>query len=266
MAKGKLIVLEGLDGCGKSTQISLLQEFNKDNDNIRFIKFPDYSSYIGKCIKEDYLDGKIDNPNNITSMNGSSILYSADRYVSFYKDWKKDYDNGKTIIADRYTISNIVYQLAKLHYKDFEEYAKQKGLRDIDLARSQEHLEYIDWLCDLEYNRLGLPKPDLTILLDIPFQLNLRLLDERCTKNGIEKDIHEKNKYYLKDCYMILNDIIDMYKANKHYFDYKLGPLVQIRCYRTESEELQMDSASEIHNAIINVIRYTFNQIPHSLK
>lgn len=179
MKKGKIIVLEGLDGCGKSTQLDLALGYLKENDvNCRSISFPNYNAASGQIIKQ-YLDGAIP----CEGRNGAysaSAMYALDRYISYVSDWKEFYESGGVILAGRYTTSNAIYQLTKLP------------------PNEQEY--YLNWLCDFEYGKLGLPEPDLVIYLDMPIDISQKLLDNRYSVEGGKKDIHERNLEFLREC------------------------------------------------------------------
>lgn len=179
MNKGKLIVLEGLDGCGKSTQLELAGVYlKKIGVNSRTVSFPNYSSPSGQIISE-YLAGGIP----CEGRNGAyaaSAFYASDRYISYVTDWKRDYDGGSVILSGRYTTSNAIYQMTKL---------------PID-----ERAAFLDWLGDYEYNKLGLPKPDLVLFLDMPLDVSQKLLLKRYNGDESRKDIHEKNLSFMKNC------------------------------------------------------------------
>ena len=174
---GKLIVIEGLDGCGKSTQLELLK--NRFCENTRFISFPNYDSASGSIIK-DYLGGKFCEENNETGCYTASSFYAIDRYISYKTDWEKDYKGGKNIIAARYTSSNAIYQMTKL-----------------DKARWD---EFLSWLADYEYNKFSVPVPDKIIFLDMPVEVSQKLLSQRYGGDESKKDIHEKNVSFMKSC------------------------------------------------------------------
>ena len=112
MDKGKIIVLEGLDGCGKSTQLDLLYRSVSAVREARLISFPNYDSSTGKVVS-DYLAGKIP-CEGAAGAYAASGFYAGDRYASYAADWKRDYDAGKVIISGRYTTSNAIYQMTKL--------------------------------------------------------------------------------------------------------------------------------------------------------
>ena len=175
--KGKLFVIEGLDGCGKSTQLEILK--SKTDDNTRFISFPNYDSASGEIIK-DYLSGKFAEENGKAGAYTASSFYAVDRYISYKTDWEKDYQAGKTIIAARYTSSNAIYQMTKLDRAQWD--------------------EYLSWLEDYEYDKFGIPRPDKVVFLDMPIEVSQKLLSSRYGGNEEKKDIHERNVDFLKAC------------------------------------------------------------------
>lgn len=175
--KGKLFVIEGLDGCGKSTQLDMLK--SKTDNNTRFISFPNYDSASGQIIK-DYLSGKFVEENGKAGAYTASSFYAVDRYISYKTDWEKDYQAGKTIIAARYTSSNAIYQMTKLDKSQWD--------------------EYLSWLEDYEYEKFGIPRPDKVVFLDMPIEVSQKLLSSRYGGNEEKKDIHERNVDFLKAC------------------------------------------------------------------
>lgn len=175
--KGKLFVIEGLDGCGKSTQLEMLK--SKTGDNTRFISFPNYDSASGEIIK-DYLSGRFSEENGKAGAYTASSFYAVDRYISYKTDWEKDYQAGKTIIAARYTSSNAIYQMTKLDRAQWD--------------------EYLSWLEDYEYDKFGIPRPDKVVFLDMPIEVSQKLLSSRYGGNEEKKDIHERNVDFLKAC------------------------------------------------------------------
>ena len=179
MEKGKIIVLEGLDGCGKSTQLDLVFGYLKENGvNCRKLSFPNYDTISGQLV-ESYLKGDIpcDDRNGAYS---ASVMYAIDRYVSYVTDWKEFYEAGGIIISGRYTTSNAIYQLTKVP--------------------EEERGDFLNWLFDLEYNKMGLPKPDMVIFLDMPVEVSQELIEQRYLGDSSKKDIHEKNVRFLEDC------------------------------------------------------------------
>ncbi len=173
---GKLIIIEGLDGCGKSTQLELLKERFAD---CRFITFPNYNSPSGEIITQ-YLSGAFHEPDALRSAYSASSFYAIDRYTSFKQDWEQDYLAGTTLISARYTTSNAFYQMTKLDRSQWQ--------------------QYCDWLYDFEYNKLGIPRPDAVIFLDVPVEVSQQLLTERYEGDESRKDIHEADTAYLRAC------------------------------------------------------------------
>lgn len=173
---GKLIVIEGLDGGGKSTQLELLKP---DFPEFEFITFPNYASPSGEIIKS-YLSGDYAEEDPLTSAYSASAFYAVDRYVSFKTSWEKPYRSGKTVISSRYVSSNAIYQTAKLPENLWE--------------------NYIDWLNDFEYNKLSLPKPNATIFLNMPLHISRKLLLRRCGGDEKKLDLHESNTDFMNLC------------------------------------------------------------------
>lgn len=177
---GKLISIEGLDGSGKATQTGLLCDaLSQRGVNLRRVSFPDYKEPSSALVKM-YLGGEFGaNPEDVSAYAASSF-YAVDRYASYKRHWCTDYADGALIVADRYTTSNIVFQLSKLPESQWE--------------------EFIAWAEDFEYAKLGLPKPNLTIYLDMPPDVSQKLLNSRYHGDEKKKDIHESNAAYLSAC------------------------------------------------------------------
>lgn len=179
--RGRLIVIEGTDSSGKETQTAMLFErLSEKISNIRKISFPNYKSPACAPVKM-YLAGEFGTDAEKVNPYPASTMYAIDRYASYKTDWGKFYNGGGIIITDRYTTSNMVHQASKID-------------------NSQEKDMYLSWLEDLEYNKMGIPRPDLVIFLNMPTETAQKLMAER--KNKItgedKKDIHEKNVEYLK--------------------------------------------------------------------
>lgn len=180
----KIIVIEGTDGCGKETQSKKLVEHLK-NRNINVIKqdFPNYESASCAPVKM-LLNGELGNTADSLDAYQSSILFAVDRLCTFKKELKNiENSNDVVLVLDRYVESNLLYQACKI---------------DDDVARSQ----YTNWLFDLEYSKLKLPKPDLVIYLNVPPQVSTQLVKLRgANKNGQEKDIYESDNNYMQKVY-----------------------------------------------------------------
>ncbi len=178
--QNRLLVVEGLDGSGKSTQVSLLKaKLESDGTPVRQIKLPDYDDPSSTLVKM-YLGGEFGkNPEDV-NVYAASSFYAVDRYASFRRHWQKDYENGTLILADRYTTSNAVHQAVKLPESAWE--------------------NYLSWLADYEYNKLGIPEPDAVIFLDMPVAVSQKLMTARYNGEEAKKDVHEANVSYLNAC------------------------------------------------------------------
>lgn len=177
---GKLIVLEGTDGSGKSTQFRCLTEhLARDGKQFKRLVFPQYSEPSSALIRM-YLAGEFgDKPSDVNGY-AASAFYAVDRYASYKKDWGNWYESGGLILSDRYTTSNAVHQASK-------EPAESRG-------------EFLKWLYEFEYDKLGLPRPDLTIYLDVPTEFTEKLMRHREESTNTHADIHEKDLAYLATC------------------------------------------------------------------
>ena len=177
---GKLIVIEGTDGSGKSTQFRLMSEhLNKDNVAFKHLVFPRYSEESSALIRM-YLGGQFGSKPTDVNAYAASSFYAVDRYASYKMDWGQWYEDGGLVLSDRYTTSNAVHQASK------------------EPAERRE--QFLHWLYDFEYAKLGLPKPDLVIYLDMPPAASQKLMLARYSGDEAKKDIHERNTAYLSHC------------------------------------------------------------------
>ncbi len=177
---GKLIVIEGTDGSGKSTQFRLLSErLERDGVAFKHIVFPRYQEESSALIRM-YLGGQFGtNPSDVNAY-AASAFYAVDRFASYKMDWGKWYEDGGVVLSDRYTTSNAVHQTSK-------EPADKQGA-------------FLSWLYDFEYDKLQLPRPDLTLYLDVPTDFTEKLLRHREQDTNTKADIHEKDMTYLATC------------------------------------------------------------------
>lgn len=176
----KLIILEGLDGSGKSTQAGLLElVFAQSGMPYRKIKLPDYDSPSSTLVKM-YLDGQFGDAPDAVNAYAAGAFYAVDRYASYKLDWQADYLDGKVILADRYATSNCIYQMEKLDPMDWD--------------------AYLEWSSDFEYRKIGIPKPDLVIFLDMPVAVSQQLMSGRYAGDETKKDVHERNVPFLENC------------------------------------------------------------------
>lgn len=180
MSKGRLLVIEGLDGSGKATQAKLLASHLAESGcKVMEITFPDYESDSSALVKM-YLSGQFgDKPDDVNPYAASSF-YAVDRYASYKTKWGSFYEAGGIVIADRYTTSNAVHQTSKLP--------------------AGERRAFLDWLFDFEYGKLGLPAPTRVLYLDMPTELTEQMMRRREQQTHTHADIHEQNDAYLRAC------------------------------------------------------------------
>lgn len=177
---GRLIVMEGLDGSGKATQAKILHEkLLKWGKQVREISFPNYAEPSSALVKM-YLAGELGREAGDVNAYAASAFYSVDRFASYQRHWKEDYASGTLILCDRYTTSNMVYQTEKLHREEWD--------------------NFLAWLQDFEYNKLGLPKPNKVIYLDMHPNTSKKLLLARYKGDEGKKDLHEADFQYLVNC------------------------------------------------------------------
>ena len=177
---GRLVVLDGLDGSGKSTQLACLQEyFDQNNIDYKQISFPDYEQPSSALVTM-YLRGEFGGSADAVNAYAASSFYAVDRYASFKKFWQAEYEADTFILAARYTTSNAIHQMGKLPREEWD--------------------AYLEWLQAYEYGLLGLPRPDRVIFLDMPLEISQQLLSSRYEGNEAKKDIHERDLTYLKTC------------------------------------------------------------------
>lgn len=177
---GRLIVIEGLDGCGKATQAAqLAKRLESAGVPVRMVDFPDYEHESSALVKL-YLSGSFGSRPEDVNAYAASSFYAVDRFASFRQYWKEDYDNGTVIVANRYTTANAPHQMCKLPAEKWD--------------------EFLDWLFEFEYVKLGLPEPSLVIQLSLPLDVSQRLLSSRYSGDETKKDIHERAADYLEQC------------------------------------------------------------------
>ena len=176
-----IIVIEGTDGSGKQTQTKLLFEYlNLQGKNVKSISFPNYERDSSFFVKK-YLNGEFGDLNAL-SPKQCSTFFAIDRFLTM-KEYKEFLSDGGVLLLDRYVTSNMLHQATKIDDKT-------------------ERVKFINWLEKFEYEDLGLPKPDITIFLDLKPEISKRLRESRgVLKVGGEKDIHEANSEYMKNCY-----------------------------------------------------------------
>lgn len=209
-----LISIDGLDGSGKGTQSDLLaSRLNMEGKRAKVISFPMYGE--DSCFAvEMYLGGKLGGHPSDTNAYAASTFFAVDRYISYRTQWKKDVDEYDYIIFNRYVSANAVHQLSKLPKEQWE--------------------EFLSWLWEYEFDKLGLPRPDMTLYLLVEPEISMGLVDKR----GEKKDIHELDGEYMQKCF----------EAGKYAAD-RLG-FVKINCCENGAIRSRESISDEIYKEI----------------
>ena len=221
MGKGTLIILEAGDGSGKATQTRLLEaRLRAEGRPVRRVEFPDYEAPSSALVRM-YLAGAFGKEAGAVSPYAASAFFAVDRYASYQTKWKAHYEGGGIVLADRYTTSNMVHQAVKL----------EKAAREA----------YIAWLLDFEYEKLGLPRPDGVIFLDMAPTVSDRLLAARAKASG-GTDIHEADRAYLHRCHAVYQEVAARFGWHR------------IRCSEEDAPRPAEDIAAEVYAAARFVI------------
>jgi dTMP kinase len=220
-----LTVLEGLDGAGKTTQANLLQKyFESKNVGSMFLHFPRFDAPVYGDLIASFLRGEFGELNTVDPRL-VALLYAGDRdnAASMLKSWL---DDGKVVILDRYVYSNIAFQCAKV-----SDGAKREDLRE--------------WIFNLEFDFFKIPRPDINIFLDVPFDFTVEKLKshrEGCDRDYLKgkKDIHESNvslQKRVREIYLEQTNIDENF--------------VLVNCF---DEDSRMKTPQIIHNEIVALI------------
>ncbi len=170
MAKGKFLVIDGMDGSGKTEQTRLLVErARKEGLRVETVSFPRYGQKSAAAV-EDYLAGVYGTPEEVGPKR-ASIFYAVDRYAAS-RDVRKTLDSGALLVANRYVASNMGHQGSKI-------------------ADPAERMAYFRWNEELEYGMFGIPRPDLNVILHVPTDIALSLI----AKRGNARDAHENEAH-----------------------------------------------------------------------
>ncbi len=209
---GKLIVIEGIDGSGKSTQVTLLKErLERENIDFKYQRFPRYDKSSSELVRR-YLNGDFGtNPNDVNPYLASTF-FAVDRSAAFLEGLGDYYRSGGTLICDRYTTSNAVHQASKLDENIWDDFSQ--------------------WLFDFEFVKLGLPEPDIVFFLDISVELGERMIKIR----GLGEDIHEANIEYLRKSARAARHVSSRYNW------------IRIECERDGALRAPADISNEIYD------------------
>lgn len=183
---GKLIVIEGADGSGKATQTTrLFERLRNLRVNVLRVSFPNYASESSALIKM-YLRGDFGGSAESVNAYAAAMFYAVDRFAS-YSTWKNFYNEGGIVLCDRYSASNAAHQGAKF-------------------TRKTEREKFWNWLDDVEFKKFQLPRPNLTIFLDMPPAIAAMLRQRR----GRE-DLHESDAAYMEKSYKMYVELAQKY-------------------------------------------------------
>jgi len=228
--RGKLIVIDGTDGSGKTTQANLLiKHFRKDGRKVKFIHFPRYEDnffgkFIAHCLSEQYYNWINIHPKI------ASVIYAADRWESKPKIevWLK---KGYIVVMDRYISSNQIHQGGKI-------------------SNVKKREDFIKWLAEMEYKVFKIPAPDLTVYLSLPIETVLKLIKDRDYKGARaylgskKKDVHEKDKNFLKNS---IKSALWLAKTQKNW--------IKIECMKNGELRSFPDIHDEIYAKVKKIIK-----------
>jgi len=221
MAKrGKLIVIDGTDGSGKTTQASLLMKhLRRDGRKVKFIHFPRYEDnffgkFIAHCLSEQYYNWVNIHPKI------ASVIYAADRWES-KEQIEKWLRQGYVVVMDRYISSNQIHQGGKI-------------------SNIKKREAFIKWLAEMEYKVFKIPVPDVTIYLSLPIEMVLKLIRDRNYKGaraylGSKKDVHEKDKNFLKNS---IKSALWLVKTQKNWLKIECMKKGELRSFLNIHEEI----------------------------
>ena len=174
-----IIAIDGLDGSGKKTQTGLLVDELKARHEVFTLDFPRYQHPSSMLVREHLagrtsMDATTENPYAVAS------YYACDRFVSYQNEWRKHYENNEIIVFDRYTTANMIHQTVKLP--------------------PERRPEFLAWLYDYEHVKLGIPKPDVVLYLDVPPETARKLILERYGGDESRMDKLESDLEYQSRC------------------------------------------------------------------
>ena len=220
MARGKLIVIEGIDGAGKGTQTDLLARAFEQR-GIPFVKFgfPRYQSSFGHLIAR-FLNGEF-GPLPAVDPHFSALLYAGDRFEA-KPHLEAALDSGRTVVTDRYIASNLAHQAARVP--------------------AESRAEFISWIRQLEYGTYGLPVEDLLIYLRVPADEGHRLVGLKSARSYTAKsrDLQESDVLHLKEAALVYDELA------------QAPNWVTIECFDARSEKLR--SPEEIHRDVLEAV------------
>lgn len=189
---GLFLVIEGSDGSGKGTQFKLLVDrLTEEGYDVETFDFPQYDEMSSYFVRE-YLNGEYGSADDVGPYTGS-LFYALDRYQAAPKI-RKALSEGKVVLANRFTGSNMAHQGTK-----FEHAEERRG--------------YFIWLDNLEFQMLGIPRPDQSFVLRVPAEVSQMLVDKKQKRDYTNKkrDIHEANASHLQRAVEVYDDLCDLF-------------------------------------------------------
>jgi dTMP kinase len=218
-ANGKFVALEGSDGSGKGTHTQLLVDWLRDSGrSVTVADFPQYGQPSAYFV-EQYLNGHFGGLDTIDAYK-ASLFYALDRYAASFKI-AEAINRGNIVISNRYVGSNMAHQGGKLQ--------DQKSRH-----------EYLEWDLHTEYSVLGIPKPDLSIVLSMPPQTASKLIDQKGDREYIKsgtRDIHEADQNHLTNAYTTFNELCKLYPKDFHRID--CAPDGNVRSIESIQDEIR---------------------------
>lgn len=198
MSRGKFIVIEGGDGSGKGTQFEILiKKLRKLELKFTTQDFPQYEKESSYFVRQ-YLTGEYGQADDIGPYKGS-VFYALDRFQASFRI-RQALDQGAIVISNRYVASNMAHQGGKIRFK-------------------RDRLGYFKWLSNFEYKIMGIPKPDLNIVLHVEAKAAQQLVDSKNKRDYIDnsslankkRDIHEDNLDHLKKAEKVYTEICELF-------------------------------------------------------
>lgn len=187
-----MIVIDGGDGSGKTTQFKMLLERLQQSDrDVITMDFPQYGKKSCGAV-EEYLNGKYGSADDVGPYRGS-IFFAVDRYDASF-EIRKALDEGKIVLCNRYVTANMAHQGGKI-------------------ADEAERTKYFEWLKELEFGIFGIPQPDINIFLHVPPEIALELVDKKGHREyigGEGRDLHEADLQHQKNTERVYMQLVDL--------------------------------------------------------
>ena len=224
--KGKLIVIDGTDGSGKTTQVVLLTDrLKKEGYKIKVVDFPEYyknffGKFIGHCLSEQYYNWLGVHPKI------ASVMYAADRWESS-EEIRKSIKAGYIVIANRYVSANQIHQGGKI-------------------KSAKKRADFMKWLDEMEYEVFKIPRPDLTLYLSLPINIVLQLLKDRDSSKMKREYLKKKKDVHESDTNFLINSRKSALKLEK-----EVPNFIKVEC----SEKGKILSREQVHEMVYKEVK-----------